>query len=421
MSEEPLKAEGDGEDQVDAKVFDQNNDLIQESHEAEFLCYNPSTKSGHTVYTCKGADEQGLWEGERRYNEFFKLHEKLLQGWPGIPVPSLPPKKAIGNKHQQFINERRFYLERFLKKVSAFNFVLNSQEFNIFSRPQGDIDKQLTSMRKPTTPELVEKYRFVLKIEEQMYTPLIKDKLDNQCKEFLHFSKQIVPLLKALVKAIALFSQNKSQCIQDNKNFMAMLDKYEELNLANYVEGNEEKMVFGNKQSEDTENVKEQVAQMCDNLKNPYFNLYHWCKGELLDIEAVTNSLTQRDKIQEKIGKTQKKKISTQGDLENITTGRKTVKTLFKNQNDTGTMVNKIELTDKEIESLQQLHDLLTIYLGETIIPPFKERRLNIYSKIVQQFNVMQINNAHQIASFWSHILQNPNIQNANEEVKTAA
>ena len=27
-----------------------------------------------------------------------------------------------------------------------------------------------------------------------------------------------------------------------------MLDKYEELNLANYVEGNESKMVFGNTQ-----------------------------------------------------------------------------------------------------------------------------------------------------------------------------
>jgi len=82
---------------------------------------------------------------------------------------------------------------------------------------------------------------------------------------------------------------------------------------------------------------------MCENLKNPYFNLYHWCKGELYDIEAVNSSLTMKDKICEKIGKTEKKKRSTQGDLDNITTGRKTVKTLFKNTTDTGNMVNKIE------------------------------------------------------------------------------
>ena len=82
---------------------------------------------------------------------------------------------------------------------------------------------------------------------------------------------------------------------------------------------------------------------MTDALKNPYFNLYHWCKGEIFDIEAVYNALTLNDKIMEKIDKTEKKKKSAQADLDNVTTGRKTVKTIFKNQNDAGTMVNKIE------------------------------------------------------------------------------
>ena len=82
---------------------------------------------------------------------------------------------------------------------------------------------------------------------------------------------------------------------------------------------------------------------MCENLKNPYFNLYHWCKGELYDIEAVNSSLSMKDKICERIGKTEKKKRSTQGDLDNITTGRKTVTTIFKNKTDTGNMVSKIE------------------------------------------------------------------------------
>jgi hypothetical protein len=107
-----------------------------------------------------------LWEGSRRFNEFFKLHEKLVIGWPGIPIPLLPPKKAIGNKDVQFINERRFYLERFLKKVSAFKYIINSQEFSIFARPPGDIDKYLSGLKKPTTAELVDKYRQSLGIDE---------------------------------------------------------------------------------------------------------------------------------------------------------------------------------------------------------------------------------------------------------------
>ena len=49
-------------------------------------------------------------------------------------------------------------------------------------------------------------------------------------------------------------------------------------------------------------------------------------------------------------------------------------------------------------------------------MPPFKEKQLKIYAKIIQQFNVMQINNAHQVASFWSTILSNPNIKAANDD-----
>jgi hypothetical protein len=95
-----------------------------------------------------------------------------------------------------------------------------------------------------------------------------------------------------------------------------MLDKYEELNLANYVEGDETKMVFGNSQFKD---VKESVTSMTDNLKNPYFNLYHWCKGELFDVIAIHKALEQKEKIQERIGKNENKKRSNQDNLDNVT------------------------------------------------------------------------------------------------------
>ena len=50
----------------------------------------------------------------------------MAQNYPGIYVPGIPPKKAVGNKDIKFINERRFYLERFLKKMAQFPFMLNS-------------------------------------------------------------------------------------------------------------------------------------------------------------------------------------------------------------------------------------------------------------------------------------------------------
>jgi hypothetical protein len=68
--------------------------------------------------------------------------------------------------------------------VSSFEFILNSQEFLIFSRPSGDIDKLLSNVPKASTIDIVERYREQLKIEDHLYDPIKKDQLDNQCKEF---------------------------------------------------------------------------------------------------------------------------------------------------------------------------------------------------------------------------------------------
>jgi sorting nexin-1/2 len=214
--------------------------------EQEFQCINPQTKSGHIVYTCRGSDANGFWEGERRFNEFYKLHAILEQRWPGVPIPILPPKKAIGNKEIKFINERRFYLERFLKKISQFPFMINSPEFQTFARPNGDIEKSLNSLARSQSWEIVEKMKECLKVEIDMYDPIMKNDLDNVCKGFQEYTRNIKGFLTSLIKDISHYMQDKNQSIQDYKIFLSMLDKYEELNLDNYVDGDLKKMVFGN-------------------------------------------------------------------------------------------------------------------------------------------------------------------------------
>lgn len=224
--------------------------------------------------------------------------------------------------------------------------------------------------------------------------------------------------MKEMQKKIAIYMQNKSVGIHNYKLLLTMMDKYEELNLANYAEGQDDKMIFGNPNFKNNEGftMKDSITKVSEGMKNPYFNLYHWCKGELFDIEAVYNAISMKDRLVEKVGKKETKKSSQQKDLDSVTSGRKTIKTVFKNAGDTGNMATKIEATEKDIDSLNELNGILTIYLGETIVPEFKARKFKIYSKIIQQFNVMQINNAHQIASFWSQVLSNPNIKNLSKD-----
>jgi len=62
---------------------------------------------------------------------------------------------------------------------------------------------------------------------------------------------------------------------------------------------------------------------------------------------------------------------------------------------------------------LQVLLELVTIFLGERIVPTFKREKLSVYTKLIQQFNVIEINNSHQIATFWSNVLNDPSVKQA--------
>ena len=136
--------------------------------------------------------------------------------------------------------------------------------------------------------------------------------------------------------------------------------------------------------------------------------MYHWCKGEIYDIKAVVNAIAHKDNFEGMLKKTEKRKATTEADLDNVNAGKKTIRTMFKDEKDSTRMQTAIEITAKELDNLETLISIITIYLGEKIIPQFKKDKLKIYHKLMQQFTVIEINNAHQTASFWSNVLSNP-------------
>ena len=140
----------DAEDKIitDAKIYDPQA-LELDEVSAAFTVRDPVNTSGTILYKITGKDKEGIFEGQRRYNEFYLLHEALTKRWPSIPIPSIPPKKNFGNKDLIFIQQRRYYLERFLRSISKFDFIVNSMEFKTFSRPNGQqIEKGLERLPK---------------------------------------------------------------------------------------------------------------------------------------------------------------------------------------------------------------------------------------------------------------------------------
>lgn len=69
------------------------------------------------------------------------------------------------------------------------------------------------------------------------------------------------------------------------KIMQQLVTKYEELNIKTYAELDEDAFVFNNPHSPTP--IKDEMEKMTDNLKNPFEDMYYWCKGEIYDLKAL--------------------------------------------------------------------------------------------------------------------------------------
>lgn len=87
---------------------------------------------------------------------------------------------------------------------------------------------------------------------------------------------------------------------------------------------------------------------------------------------------------------------------------------MFKSKDDEVVLATKIERYDRECEGLKQLLDVLTCYIGGKVLQVYKQEKLGLFTRIMQQFSVLEISNSHFLAGFWSKLLQHDKIKNAS-------
>ncbi len=178
------------EDQMVQK--DKQISTFEDDLSMDFSVSNPDDKNGYVEYTCKGKDRQGEWEGNRRYTHFFLLHEVLTQRWPGLYLPRLPPKKAIGRYETKFLQQRRYGLERYMRKLGKYDFIINSEEFIVFSRPNGDPEKLLAKLTKIPYSQIIERMQRYLHINENLDVS-DKEAYAGKIKDFSLFATRTLP------------------------------------------------------------------------------------------------------------------------------------------------------------------------------------------------------------------------------------
>lgn len=111
-------------------------------------------------------------------------------------------------------------------------------------------------------------------------------------------------------------------------SIMNSLFKYEDNNIEYYCDSDITKRILTNPES--TVDVKETVQQTYKNLRNPYREAYLVLKGELLDLKGMADALSGREGVVKQQSSTESKKRSDQMELEKLSQGKTTIKSIFK-------------------------------------------------------------------------------------------
>lgn len=183
---------------------------------------------------------------------------------------------------------------------------------------------------------------------------------------FSQFLKKAIPIMeiqkKQLKKMIAT-REDQNQCYSQIMNHLV---RYEDNNVEYYSESDVARRVLTNPVtgSEFTEKYQSQTKF----FKNPYKEAYYWLKGELLDLKGLQQAITGRDNVVRKQSETESKKRSDQVEMEKLSQGKTTLKSLFKSksgkESEIANLQNAIENATKDIEEYKKLVDFLTVYHG---------------------------------------------------------
>lgn len=350
-------------------------------------------KGAFVTYTIKGYDNEGPFEGTRRYNDFYKLRLSLMSRMPGIYIPPIPPKQVFGNKNDKFLNERGYFLLRFLQLICRIPYIIKSDEFKCFSRPSGEIDKALDSLPKVTPKSLYERLTIEFEfIEQEDY----EEQHENMSiiNAYSIFIKKILPILKTIMAKIKPMIDERDEENSNFQNLIYLMSKYEEGALVQYADGESDKLVVGNALNPIYLETAEDVGEK---LKNPYMDYYYWVKGEIYDIQALSENMDALDKLRKQKDKLGSKKQSNDQTLDKLKQGRMTMKTLFSNeakkQDVMQTVETEIERNDRDIELYEKIINIIENHIARDVIPKFKEEKQKVYYRILQLVSVNEIHN----------------------------
>ena len=355
----------------------------------------------------------------RRFSDFYSLREKLVERWPGLYIPNLPPKLTMGNLEKKVIEMRTRVINDFCHKISKFNFILDSDELQIFLIRCNDVSKSISNLPKLNYDEILARYKkifsdVVQKLEEE------NCELESYVKKIndaIPFMKKMLLNLKGFKKSIISTEENKEKEINYYYDLMNVFRNFEKLTLMEYVNNDKDKLVFSNPANKET---SQKISDIKELFKNPFTELASWIDDDILDfnamlfaLESIINLNELLDKLNSRLGAIEDEIIKYQNNEYNYLTLWIKWKTVD------GILFDLRQEEKNTRNTIRSLNSIILIASKITLdnLEIFKVEKLQRYHKHIKKFAEVQKANGDIINKLWSYISNDPKLKDKDKDV----
>ena len=353
------------------------------------------TVGSYISYTLDGTDvtEQLI----RRYSDFFALYEKLLQRWPGIYIPRIPPKKITGNQDPNVIKTRMRLLNRFCLNLSNIDYLYKSEEANIFKSNVPDVANAINKLPELNYSDMLARMREAFPEFNENYDIIVGK---SKITDFDNFLTKCQKNIEEFQNSVYSASEKRDV---EKKKFLEMVhgfSNYEKDNMMSYADNNENALIFYNPSYS---SLSEKVLKLKQEMINPFVAFTNWLEEEQLDVEAMQIAIKQLNVLIEDEGKLKEKLVGLEEDIKKGQSGQVNFfKSLFKKKEDI------IAETEKEKETTEQkIKDLEVIIkiVGDNLenqIEVFKNEKTQNYYKYLKMFAILQRESNKVVRELWA-------------------
>ena len=347
------------------------------------------------AYTCYTMDGKDITEQlTRRYNDFFSIYEKLVQRWPGVYIPRIPPKKVTGNMDPSMIKTRMRLLNRFCLNLSKIEYLYNAEETKIFRSNVPDVSNAINKLPPLSYSEMLTRMKEAFPEYNENYDMIVgKSKLT----EFENFLKKYQKNIENFQLSVNSASDKRETEIKQYMEMISGFTNYEKDNIMSYADNNNNNLIFYNPSYS---SLSEKVLKMKKEMINPFVAFKDWLEEEKLDLEAMLIAIRQIYELIEEENKLKDKLNGIEGEIKSGQVGF--IKGLLKKKEDI-----IVENEKRKEVTQQKINDIGVIIriLGDNIenqIEEYKKEKTKSYYKCLKIFAILQRESNKVVRELWT-------------------